>query len=682
MSKAERATKRQKFLEEDSSDEIDGGVPLLKVNEDYARRFEHNKKREELSRLEEKFKDNKRKRDDDSDNDSSSGSDEDDVAELATADLDQEIFATLQAIKNKDPRVYDPEVKFYKEFDPEAVESGAQDVGKSEKPMYLQDYHRQNYLAGKTGAEEDEEDDSLPVQTYQQEQDQLKRELVGSMHAAVKGGEVSEEDNADEFLVAKSRSRHEDLPGVVKKKEKKAKKITDTDIREADKDPETFLSNFMAARAWLPSDGARFQPLESDDSDEDARADEYEEAYNLRFEDPAKANEKLASFARDVGKYGVRREEKTGRAKARDRERELKEALKREREEDKARLRKLKIEQAEEKVKRIKEAAGLRADDVLDLAEWREVIDGDFEDDKWEEEMKKRFGEDYYAAGEGEDDSDDELADKKKKRKVKKPKWDDDIDIGDLVPDFDSGDKPTVSLSDIEDDDVNGGAALEEGSASEGSDAEAEQPRKKSKSKKDRTKEKAEAKRAARKQRQQIETLVDSKLPIDLAGGSSTQQTSSKSAPTGFRYRETSPTTFGLTPRDILFASDAALNNFAGLKKLAAFRDEERKKRERKKLSKKGRVKMWRRETFGREEPPDGALEDAVVDDGKNAGGQDDGGRERWLRDQRKKEKKEKAEKEKEIVPEVDGVVDGERATKKKKKRSKGGKGKSAATEA
>ncbi|EGP86994.1 uncharacterized protein MYCGRDRAFT_85924 [Zymoseptoria tritici IPO323] len=616
MSKAERATKRQKFLEEES-DESDAGVPLLQVNEEYARRFEHNKKREELSRLEEKFKDNKRKRDDDSENDSSSGSDEDDVAELATADLDEEIFATLQAIKNKDPRVYDPEVKFYREFDAEAAENGAGAAVKSEKPMYLQDYHRQNYLAGKTGAEEDDEDedDGPPAQTYQQEQDQLKRELVG----------------------------HEDLPGITKKKEKKAKKLTDTDIREADKDPETFLSNFMAARAWLPSDGARFQPLESDDSDEDARADEYEEAYNLRFEDPAKANEKLASFSRDVGKYGVRREEKTGRAKARDRERELKEAMKREREEDKARLRKLKIEQAEEKVKRIKEAAGLRADDVLDLAEWKEVIDGDFDDDKWEEEMTRRFGEDYYAAGEGEEDSEGEAADKKKKRKAKKPKWDDDIDIGDLVPDFDPGDKPTVSLSDLEasDDDGEKGVALD---GSDGSDAEEEETRKKPKSKKDRAKEKSEAKRAARKQRQQIESLVDSKLPITMAT-SSTQPTS---APTGFRYRETSPTTFGLTPRDILFASDAALNNFAGLKKLAAFRDEERKKKERKKLSKKGRVKMWRRETFGREEPPEGALEDAVV-----------------------------AEDEK--GEEVDGVVDGEREGKKKKKRSKGGKGKATA---
>ncbi len=42
-------------MSSDSSDSEDGGAeitpdPALKVNEEYARRFEHNKKREELAR--------------------------------------------------------------------------------------------------------------------------------------------------------------------------------------------------------------------------------------------------------------------------------------------------------------------------------------------------------------------------------------------------------------------------------------------------------------------------------------------------------------------------------------------------------------------------------------------------------------------------------------------------------
>src|SRR6185436_2331798 len=55
---ADRPAKRAKLLDEDSESEVeeqlDAGA-VLRVNEEYARRFEHNKKREERHRLEEKY---------------------------------------------------------------------------------------------------------------------------------------------------------------------------------------------------------------------------------------------------------------------------------------------------------------------------------------------------------------------------------------------------------------------------------------------------------------------------------------------------------------------------------------------------------------------------------------------------------------------------------------------------
>merc|ERR1711939_1086019 len=62
-----------------------------------------------------------------------------------------------------------------------------------------------------------------------------------------------------------------------------------------------------------------------------------------------------------------------------------------------------------------------------------------------------------------------------------------------------------------------------------------------------------------KRRRKQLEALVDSKM--DLVIPTKSKQT------TLFHYRETSPTTFGLTARDILMAPDASLNEFAGLKK-------------------------------------------------------------------------------------------------------------------
>ncbi|KAK5122268.1 hypothetical protein LTR85_004178 [Meristemomyces frigidus] len=631
-----RPAKRAKLLDEafgasESEDDGRNGVRLpnvdstaangFTINAEFAKRFEHNKKREEKSRLEEKFKsaNGKRGRDDEEEDESSSDESEDDHAELADEDLDAEIQDVLQAIKTKDPRVRDPNAKFYRDFEADAAAANG-GAAKKEKPMYLHDYHRQNMLAGHTGEEEDDE----PVPTYQQEQDALKRELVGSMHGKASGqADEGESDEEEDFMVAKSKPKHDTLPTAPK-----AKPITNQDVAAAEKDPESYLSNFMAARAWLPKDNSsRFQAFDSDDSDEERRADEFEEAYNMRFEDPKKANEKLQSFARDVGKYGVRRDEKSGRAKAREREREQKEAEKREREEDKARLRKLKIEEAEEKVNRIREAAGLRGKDV-DLKQWRDIIEGDFDDDEWDQEMKRRFGEKYYAENEGgNEESDDEMADAvaKKSKKVKKPKWEDDIDIKDLLPDFvdEKEAKPDITLSDDEDE-ADGGAPLP---ADDDEDDDAElTPKKKSKTKKDRLQEKADAKRAARKQRMAIEEIVDASLPLSHPALPTSSTAAAKARPSagGFRYRETSPTSFGMSARDILFADDAKLNEFVGLKKMAAWRDEEKKRRDRKKFSKKARLRQWRKETFGKGEEPEGGFEvvlGGAATDGESARG-------------------------------------------------------------
>ena len=616
----ERPSKRAKLLSDvDSSDESEEERPVangFKVNQDFAKRFEHNKKREEKHRLEEKYgpaSSSKRKADTSGDDggseDGSSSEDisEDDDAEFATQDVDDEIMATLQAIKNKDPRLYDQNAKFYHDFEVDA--EGVKVKKDKEKPMYLQDYHRQNLLAGNTG-DDFEEVDTAPRRTYQQEQDAMKRQLVDSMHAPTTNGidpdaEDEEEDDDDDLLVTKSKPKHDALVPASTTHKDRAKQITDREISTADADPETYLSNFMAARAWLPNESSRWQAFDSDDSEEEKRADQFEEAYNLRFEDPAAANEKLKSFSRDVGKFSVRREEKLGgRQKAREREREKKEAARLEREEERARLRKLKIEEAEEKVKKIRQAAGMRGQEV-DLDQWKDVIDGDFDDDKWGEEMQRRFGEDYYAEqedGDAIDDDEDEDDSKSKSKRLKKPKWEDDIDIKDLVPEFEDEDgKGQFTLSDEDEAEVLG-------RDQDGSDAE--HPRKRSKSKKDHKKAKAESKRLARAERRQIEDLVDSSLPINHPSlSTSINQAPAASASTtaplpGFRYRDTSPTSFGLSAKDILYADDKQLNEYAGLKKMAAWRDEGKKARDRRKFSKKGRLREWRREVFGGVEGP------------------------------------------------------------------------------
>ncbi|EGC41067.1 ribosome biogenesis protein Kri1 [Histoplasma capsulatum var. duboisii H88] len=618
------AKKQKKLLMDDdsSNDSSDDGGALLgngnnnigfKVNEEYAKRFEYNKKREEIQQLEDKYGKTtglgKRKKLADDGADTSDGSeedegessseseDEDDEGVLATEDLDREIFDTLNAIRSKDPRVYDANVKFYseiKETEDELESSSA----KKEKPMFIRDYHRENLLRG--GANGSEKEAEEEPKTFAQEQADLKREIIKEMHAtndASDGGSEGEDEEGG-FLIPKTKPTVPDIT-----------KAPVLDVESADKDPETFLSNFLKSRAWVPTEKSKFQPLESDDEEEEQQAEAFEEAYNFRFEDPNKINEVLVTHSRDTtSKLSVRREDQSSRKKKRLTERLKKEEEKKQREAERNRLRKLKIEQLEEKIEKIKAAAGLRTSDFSE-EDWARFLDDGWDDAKWEEEMEKRFGEKYYAEAENGDDtsSGGGLHGGSKKRKMKKPKWDDDIDIKDLVPDFDDEEGEMAQLSDMDMQDAahEGG---DEGINGDGDEEDAAKPKSYKHKKKQALQEKKEKQKEARKERRKIEQLVDKSLDLDL--DTALLPGASKKYSGQFRYRETSPVSFGLTARDILIADDSALNQFAGLKKLASFRDPERKKKDFKKLGKKARLRQWRKETFGDENgtPADFAL--------------------------------------------------------------------------
>ncbi|KAI9862687.1 MAG: KRRI-Interacting protein 1 [Trichoglossum hirsutum] len=595
----EPPSKRVKLLSDDSDSEdlsfSEPEGPVLNINEEFANRFEHNKKREEMHRLEEKYGKSsvthKRKVEnvDDGDSDascseeSSSSSESDDEGILVTESLDAEISATLRAIRSKDPRVYDKQITFYTEPEDGEVDGGMS-TSKAERPMFLRDYHRKNLLGGHL-VQEEEGGGNVP-RTYAREQEDLKESIVKEMHAAADG---QEDDDDDGFLISRQMAKGDSSETAANGE---AKRITEMDVAVADRDPELFLSNFMSSRAWVPVKSSKLHPFESDDEEEERRAEEFEQAYNLRFEDPSGSNEKLMTHSRDAAaKYSFRREDASGRKKARVEQRQKKEDEKRQREEEKARLRKLKIEEMEEKVKKIKEAAGLRGG-IMGDNDWEKFLEDAWDGDHWEREMDTRFGEAYYA--QDEDAGIDNVDGGGKKRKLKKPKWDDDIDIKDLVPGFEDEEVVNSVLTLSDEGDCGDGVEIDDDMG------ETRQHSSGGKGKKERLHEQAERRREARQERKRIEQFVDEKFDF----GHELPSSSSSKVPTRFRYRETSPGAFGLTPRDILMASDGQLNQFVGLKKLAAFRDPERKRKDKKKLGKKARLRQWRKDTFGDENGP------------------------------------------------------------------------------
>ena len=521
---------------------------------------------------------------------SSSDEEEDDEGILASETLDLQIQNTLEAIRKKDPSVYDKVTMFYTEPEEEA-QNATYKPKREGKPMYLSDYHRRNLLDSANNGTDTPEDEPA---TYAQQQDDLKNVIVKEMHAAANDEVASEEhhneDDIDGFLVRKPSAKDEDAGS-------KRSHMTpfNLDVEGADKDPETFLSNFISARAWVPSEGSKLQPFESDDEEEERRADLFEEAYNLRFEDPNTSNEKLLSHARDAAaKYSVRKEAVNPRKKAREVERARRDAARQHREEEKARLRKLQIAEAEEKIAKIKEAAGLRGK-LLDQYDWAAFLEEGWDDQRWEEEMKKRFGDNYYADCDvGQNDEGHGGG----KKRIQKPQWVDDIDIGDLVPDFDATEsqKPPFELTDEESDACE--APIEDGELDAHGDL-ISTAHMSVKAKSNKKREPDELKRAARQERRKVEQLVDQQMEVQ-----ETLSNFGKKHAGYFRYRETSPTAYGLTAEDILLASDSQLNQYAGLKKLAAFRDTEKKKKDKRRLGKKARLRQWRKDTFGSEEGP------------------------------------------------------------------------------
>lgn len=178
--------RKNTLLDDDDGGEVDVNAEWT-VNENFAKRFTHNKQREDLHRLQEL----KKRGMAGSDSDDSESEDEDEDGKLP-AKTDVQIFETLAMIKKKDPVIYKPEAKFYddeedEEEDGEAVET------KKKKPVYLKDVQARHLLDGDDDEEEDMPKKKVPkVKTYADEQEELKHSFLRS---------VAEAEDSDGALV-------------------------------------------------------------------------------------------------------------------------------------------------------------------------------------------------------------------------------------------------------------------------------------------------------------------------------------------------------------------------------------------------------------------------------------------------------------------------------------------------
>lgn len=480
-----------------------------------------------------------------SESESSDDEDEDEFGDLVTEDIEEGINKVLQTIRENPKALLNKDVKFFQEVDPN-------DTGKasSEKPIYLKDYHRMNLLSGNG------EDGEKPFAVQQKED---RERLVAEIHGAL--GEGEDEDEDDGFLT----------------KRKEEREVTALSMPDPSANENEFLQAFLDNKAWLPTtvDKKTGKPIlpsygeiVEDDDEFDETADQFETAYNFRFEDPNAAE--IVSYARSQNT--LRRSDESSRKRQREAKKQVIKEKEEKREAEISKIKNKKVKEVMSKFEQLKQALGDDAEsEALSKILSEQDLDADFEGDAWDKKMQEVFNEEFYS------------------QTVHKPKWDNESE-----------------------EEGNG----EDGEEEQESEMEVEEKEEEEQPKVSKAQQKRDEKKKKRQEQQEIkekaQKLVEENLDLLLEKEAShlLKKDEDDDMPK-FRYREVSPDSFGLSSRDILLANDNDLNEYVGLKKLATFRDPEKKKKDRRKYAKKRRLREWRKSVFDNEEEPE---DQAIID--------------------------------------------------------------------
>lgn len=560
----------------------DGAAPDegFSINQSYAERYHHNKRRIELEQLKEKYGDNA---EEDEETDSSEDVTEDEDGEQLTPQVDAAILRTLQRIREKDSEIYDSSNRI---FDTErqavaAHEFPAQEQSSRSKKITLRDYQRGRMMEAMKESDDPAKafaeatmhqasDEMTMKPTHDDEQEALRSEFL-------QAAEDADEPADDLFQVRKVDGDDDEVSYRAALLGALDNAGDETKIRNLLKDSKAsaqesqnnddFLLNFVLNRGWVENeDGASVkkrdwdaeaEELESEASFESA-ADAFEQAYNFRFEDPSLAQKNFAieSFPRHTEESIRRKDDR--RVKAR----QERAARKKEEKEQKMReldqLKSLKRQEIAEKLKKLREVSG--GDNKMDDLAFEDIdLEADFDPAEHDRMMQRQFNDDYYSvkekdigAGFADADIDEIIASESKPAKSKNRKqvsaeieMDADFENGESVK---LSKKERKALKKKEKKAKNKASHNENGGSDIDMDAE----------KADATLSETDRKQCARE-------LMDEYYNLgyeDMIGDT----------PTRFKYAAVPKETFGLSAVEILMADDADLNNVVGLKHYQPYR--------------------------------------------------------------------------------------------------------------
>ncbi|KAG8389740.1 hypothetical protein BUALT_Bualt01G0010100 [Buddleja alternifolia] len=579
----------------DDGDSPNGDVSKIEINREFAKRYEHNKKREELQRYEEL---KKKGRVDDSD--SGSSSEEEDELIKPSKKTDFEFFDALIKIKNQDPILKNKDSKLFISDSENENESGSESEKreyennnkKKIKPMYLKDVVSKQLI--EDGPEFDDEemenggDEEMKnrVKSYSEEQEEFRREFLEAVEE-----EEEENDEEGDFLKVKNGGSKE---GEEEEEDEDeiGEKLDDYFGEDEKLDKDTmFLKDYFRKRRWI--DDGRSKNIEdgdvefSEDEEEIEKQENYEKGYNFRFEE--NAGDRVTGHSRKV--EGSVRKKENARKSQRERKEERMAQAQFEQKEELKRLKNLKKKEINEKLEKIKEAAGVGKNGSVFLDE--DDLEEEFDPDEYDRKMNEAFGDWYYKAedvdpGFGSDDDEDGDG-------LEKPDFDKEDDLLGLSKGWDevkgpsdgfksarerilrknandgdkndSGEDGDENDSGEDGDENDSGEDEDEDENDSGEDGDrndcGEDGDNKPKVGKRKRKHKpSEVEKAIR------EELMEEYYKLDY-------EDTIGDLKTRFKYKPVKAKRYGLSPEEVLMMDDKDLNQYVSLKKLAPYEEKE-----------------------------------------------------------------------------------------------------------
>lgn len=490
--------------------------------------LQHNKKREELHRLKEKFPEQAARLEAKGiaallqEEESSSSSEDEDDGKISHK-KEKQILETILKIRNKDKSIYDPSVKFYSS-DEESTEEeeDASKKKKKEKPMYLKDvvYREALEMANGEGIKE-EENEKLIDKSYVEEQEDLKKAFLDAYDEDVEHN-IEKRDGFGGVLQKSEKMREELLV-----EDEETQKLVDKIFKNEGKETgltanDRFLRDYILNQAWMKDSDDEYedQDLFHEDAEEDEEAYEaaenYEAKYNFRFEEPGGVE--IATHPRIIEGIVRKKDDRRKQKRAEKAERKLREEEERRRE--LKQLKNLKKMEIEDRLREVQNIAGEGAaeEDLLG-----KLLDGEFDPEKHDQAMAEAFGEDYYNQGDDEEDLEDEEFDRKLA----------------VMAEYSSDEEADNTIA----------ALIKKKTVQDKDDSDSTQTAK-----------------------EDVKKLLDEYFKLDYedyVGG----------IPTRFRYKQVEPETYGLSFEEILMMDDKELNQVMGMKRVAATYHDGPKKR-------------------------------------------------------------------------------------------------------